>query len=87
MQDGVPLHIANPVKLLLKRHFGNVRIISHQFHTALASPSPDLNSCDFWLWGYLKDIIFSTLIAHLAKLKAPIVQYILTATLEYCDQL
>ncbi|GBN65801.1 hypothetical protein AVEN_85675-1, partial [Araneus ventricosus] len=24
------------------------------------SRSPDLNPCDFWLWGYLKDVVFST---------------------------
>ena len=29
----------------------------------------DLNLCDFWLWGYLKDV-FSTTIVHLAELKA-----------------
>ncbi|GFT28021.1 hypothetical protein NPIL_164711 [Nephila pilipes] len=28
--------------------------------------SPDLNPCDLKLWGYLKDAVLSTLIAHLA---------------------
>ncbi|GBN75379.1 hypothetical protein AVEN_8064-1 [Araneus ventricosus] len=82
MQDGAPPHIANPVKQLLKRHFGNARIISRQFPTAWPSRSPDLNPCDFWLWGYLKDFVFSTPIAHLAELKARIAEHILNVTPE-----
>ncbi|GBM66465.1 hypothetical protein AVEN_146293-1 [Araneus ventricosus] len=81
MQDGAPPHIGNPVKQLLKRHFGNARIISGHFPTVWPSRSPDLNPCDFWLWGYLKDV-FSTPIAHLAELKARIEQHILNVTPE-----
>ena len=33
MQDSAPPHIANPVKQLLKRHFGNTKIISRHFPT------------------------------------------------------
>ena len=39
--------------------------------------SPDFNPCEFWLWGYLKDVVFSTLIVHLAKLKPRIAKHIL----------
>ncbi|GBN77041.1 hypothetical protein AVEN_208727-1, partial [Araneus ventricosus] len=46
------------------------------------SRSPDLNPCDFWLWGYLKDVVFSTPIAHLAELKARIAQHILNVSPE-----
>ncbi|GFW88347.1 MULE domain-containing protein [Trichonephila clavipes] len=28
---------------------------------------PDLNPCDFWLCGYLKDVVFSAPIAHLSE--------------------
>ncbi|GBN59853.1 hypothetical protein AVEN_111687-1 [Araneus ventricosus] len=49
---------------------------------AWPSRSPDLNPCDFWLWGYLKDVVFSTPIAHLAELKARIAQHILNMTPE-----
>lgn len=82
MQDGAPPHIANPVKQLLKRHFGNARIISRRFPTAWPSRSPDLNPCDFWLWGYLKAVVFSAPIANLAELKARIAQHILNVTPE-----
>ncbi|GBM00544.1 hypothetical protein AVEN_77354-1 [Araneus ventricosus] len=74
--------MANPVKQLLKRHLGNARIISRHFPTAWPSRSPDLNTCDFWLWGYLKDVVFSTPIAHLAELKARVAQHILNVTSE-----
>ncbi|GBN07059.1 hypothetical protein AVEN_39056-1 [Araneus ventricosus] len=70
------------MKQLLKRHFGNARIISHLFPTALPSRSPYLNPCDFWLWGCLKDVVFSTPTAHLAELKACIAQHILNVTPE-----
>ncbi|GBN56822.1 hypothetical protein AVEN_33068-1 [Araneus ventricosus] len=75
--DGAPPHIANPVKQLLKRPFGNARIISRHFPTAWPSRSPDLNPLDFWMWGYLKAVVFSNPIAHLAELKARIAQHIL----------
>ncbi|GBN61204.1 hypothetical protein AVEN_71519-1 [Araneus ventricosus] len=69
MQDGGLLHIATPVKQLLNLHFGNDRIISRYFPTAWPPRSPDLNPCDCWLWGYLKDIVYGGPIANLAELK------------------
>ncbi|GBN93660.1 hypothetical protein AVEN_24970-1 [Araneus ventricosus] len=58
MQDGAPPHIATPVKQLLNLHFGNDRINSHNFATAWPPRSPDMNPCDFWLWGCLKDVVY-----------------------------
>ncbi|GFX27455.1 uncharacterized protein TNCV_35521 [Trichonephila clavipes] len=43
MQVGVPSHAANPVKQLLKGHFGNARVISCHFPAAWPPQSPDLN--------------------------------------------
>ncbi|GIY04097.1 hypothetical protein CDAR_543321 [Caerostris darwini] len=54
MQDGTPLHVAKTLKQLLKRHFGNDRIISLHFPTTCPSRSPDINLCDFWLVLKLK---------------------------------
>ena len=82
MEDDIPPHIANPVKKLLKRYFRNARIISRHFPTAWRSRSPNFNLCDFWLWSYLKDTVFSTPIARLAELKARIAQHILNMTPE-----
>ena len=61
--NGAPPHIANPVKLLLKRLFENARNMSHHFPTTWPSRSPDLDMCDLWVWGYLKNVVFSTPIA------------------------
>ncbi|GBN61464.1 hypothetical protein AVEN_199811-1 [Araneus ventricosus] len=52
MQDGAPPNIATPVSQVLNMHFGNDRIISHHYPKAWPQWSPDLNTCDFWLWGY-----------------------------------
>ncbi|GFV15145.1 uncharacterized protein TNCV_4327921 [Trichonephila clavipes] len=82
MQDGAPLLFANPVKQLLKEHFINNRVFSRHFPTAWPLRSLDLNLRDFWLWGYLKDVVFSASIAHLAELRPRIAQYILNMTPE-----
>ncbi|GBN87143.1 hypothetical protein AVEN_173265-1 [Araneus ventricosus] len=58
MQAGAPAHIATSVKQLLYLHFGNDRIMSRHFPTAWLPQSPDLNPCDFWMWGYLKDVVY-----------------------------
>ncbi|GBL92350.1 hypothetical protein AVEN_35877-1 [Araneus ventricosus] len=81
-QDGASPHIATPVKQLLNLHFRNDRIISHHFATAWPPRSPDLNPCDFWLWGYLKDVVYAAPIANLAELKNRITQHILNITTE-----
>ena len=47
MQDGATPHIAKPVKQLLKRHFGNSRIINRHFTTVWPFRLPDLIPCDF----------------------------------------
>ncbi|GFW42081.1 uncharacterized protein TNCV_1905391 [Trichonephila clavipes] len=54
MQDGAPPHIARRVKDLLRKSFGDDRVLSRHFHHAWPPRSPDLSPCDYWLWGYLK---------------------------------
>ncbi|GBM88945.1 hypothetical protein AVEN_146637-1 [Araneus ventricosus] len=82
MQDGTPPHIATPPQQLLNLHFGNVRIISRHFSTAWPPRSSDLNPCDFWLWGYLQDVVYGDPIANLAELKNRIAQHIHCITTE-----
>ncbi|GFV12395.1 uncharacterized protein TNCV_3146421 [Trichonephila clavipes] len=43
MQDGAPPHIARRVKDLLRRSFGDDRMLSHHFHHAWPPRSPDLS--------------------------------------------
>ncbi|GBM15013.1 hypothetical protein AVEN_266908-1 [Araneus ventricosus] len=82
MQDGAPPHIATPVKQLSNLHFGNDRIIIQHFPTAWSPRSPDLNPCDFWLWGYLKDVMYGGPIANIPELKNSIAQHIHNITTE-----
>ncbi|GBN12334.1 hypothetical protein AVEN_95190-1 [Araneus ventricosus] len=82
MKDGTPPHIATTVTQPLNLYFGNDRIISRHFPSAWPPRSPDLNPCDFWLRGYLKDVVFGSPIANLAELKNRIVQHIHNITTE-----
>ena len=72
MQDGAPPHIPTPVKQLLNAQFGDDRIISRHFPTTWPPCSSDLNPRDFWLWGYLKNVVYSGHIQNLADLMANI---------------
>ncbi|GFW91681.1 uncharacterized protein TNCV_4501001 [Trichonephila clavipes] len=56
IQDGAFPHVAHCVKQLC--HFGDDRIISRHFHTAWPTTPADLNTCDFWLWGCLKTMMY-----------------------------
>lgn len=74
MQDGAPPHIALPVQALLRRNFSDDRVISRSFSTSWPPRSPDLNPCDFWLWGYLKSHVYKGNVPNLAVLKDRISQ-------------
>ncbi|GBM45234.1 hypothetical protein AVEN_63841-1 [Araneus ventricosus] len=69
MQDGAPPHIDRRVKQLLTQYFSDARVISHHFPTALPPRSPDITTCDFWLWGFLKDNIYRKSPASLLDLR------------------
>ncbi|GFW28641.1 uncharacterized protein TNCV_2317891 [Trichonephila clavipes] len=49
MQDSAPLHIARRVKDLLRRSFGDDRVLRGNFHHTWPPRSPDLSPCDYWL--------------------------------------
>ncbi|GFW36135.1 uncharacterized protein TNCV_4929981 [Trichonephila clavipes] len=57
MQDGAPPHITRCVTDVLKHHFTEERVISRQSRHLWPPRSPDLNPCDFWLWGHLKQLV------------------------------
>ena len=67
-QDGAPAHTANEVQNYLKQQF------SERFLDKTMWPprSPDLNPCDFYLWGYLKSVVYNPLPKNLDELKANI---------------
>lgn len=68
MQDGAPPHIYRPVKELLTAVFQD-RVISRHFANSWPPRSPDLNPADYWLWGYLKNLVFRTRPTTLEELK------------------
>ena len=51
-------------------------IISRHFPTVWPARSPDLNPCNFWLWGYLKDLVYSDPIRSLSDLKDSIARHV-----------
>jgi len=65
MQDGALPHRTNAVFELLDEHFpGRVLGLGYgdKHSGGLDWPpySPDLNPCDFYLWGFLKDEVYQT---------------------------
>lgn len=76
MQDGATPHIGREVKELLRANFGENRVISRAFQDAWPPRSPDLNPCDFWLWGFLKDRVYSGGIRTIPELKASITRHV-----------
>jgi hypothetical protein len=71
-QDGATPHTANIVQEWLTSKFGS------KFIDKLKWPprSPDLNPCDFYLWGYLKSKVYNPLPKTLDDLKANIINEI-----------
>ena len=51
MQDGATPHTVNATLELLTRKLGDI-VISRKTDNPWAAHSPELNSCDFFLWGY-----------------------------------
>ena len=58
MQDGASPHTAIATRELLEKHFKD-RVLGRFFAFPWPSHSPDLNVCDFFLWGHLKDKVYT----------------------------
>ena len=63
MQDGARPHRTAKVFDVLQEHFDS-QVIALDYPTSTGIKmdwppySPDLNPCDFFLWGYLKDTVY-----------------------------
>ena len=57
-QDGATAHTARDTMQLLREHFPE-RLISLRGDHPWPARSPDLTPCDFFLWGYLKSIVYN----------------------------
>ncbi|GFU94574.1 uncharacterized protein TNCV_1265451 [Trichonephila clavipes] len=79
MQDGTPAHITCCVKDVLKHHFTEKRVISRQFLHLRSPRSPDLNPCDYWLWGggHLRQLVSCDQPRPLPDLKDSISRHVL----------
>ncbi|GFX06109.1 transposable element tc3 transposase [Trichonephila clavipes] len=73
--NGGPAYIIRYVKQVLRRRFGDDRIISRHFLTVWRHKSPDLNPCNFRLKGYLTAMTYRDPITSLFDLKENIERY------------
>jgi hypothetical protein len=64
-QDGARPHTANLVQNWLKSKFKDFFVDK----TKWPPRSPDLNPCDFFLWGYLKSVVYNPLPKTIEELK------------------
>ena len=67
-QDGARPHTTKAVQTWLHDKFGTKFISKEKWPPR----SPDLNPCDFFLWGYLKERVYSPIPKNIEELKANI---------------
>jgi len=67
-QDGATSHTARQSMAAVRELFGN-RVISRFGEIPWPTTSPDLSVCDFFLWGYLKNRVYTTRPRRLDELK------------------
>ena len=77
-QDGATPHTANSVQNWLSSKFGDKFVDKKKWPPR----SPDLNPCDFFLWGYLKSRVYNPLPRNLDDLKANIEREIKTIKID-----
>lgn len=56
-QDGARAHTAVVTREVLEDIFGMENVISQGFPFQWPARSPDITPCDFFMWGYLKDLV------------------------------
>ena len=61
---------------MLQQHFSDSGMNSSAFPTAWPEKALGLNSCDFWLWGLLKDVVYQGYVSDIAPLKDRITLYV-----------
>ena len=73
-QDGAPAHRLIAVRDRLNAVFGNNRVIGLGHNVEWPPRSPDLTPCDFFLWGYIKDKVFSSPPRDIDELRQKIIR-------------
>ncbi|KAJ4439845.1 hypothetical protein ANN_07973 [Periplaneta americana] len=72
LHDGAPAHFSRTARRYLDRRFPD-RWIGRGGPIAWPPRSPDLNPHDFYLWGHLKSLVYSSLVPDLESLRNRIV--------------
>jgi hypothetical protein len=78
-QDGAPPHWGSDIRRFLDATFPN-RWTGRDGSTPWPPRSPDITPLDFFLWGYVKDKVFSTPVPDITNLKARITEAFATIT-------
>lgn len=82
-QDGAAPHTATDALNWLDTHFGD-NVISLKTLIEWPPHSPDLNPLDFFLWGHLKEHVYSPPPTDLKQLKAAIVRKVKQISIDTC---
>jgi hypothetical protein len=59
LHDGAPAHFAREVRTWLDQNFPE-KWIGRNGPVLCPSRSPDLNPCEFFLWGHMKQLVYAT---------------------------
>jgi hypothetical protein len=78
-QDGAPPHFANTVKAFLDQQFPG-KWIGRSGLIAWPPRSPALTPLDFFLWGYIKDLVYQTKVQDVTELRRRITAVCETVT-------
>lgn len=82
-QDGAPPHYALPVREWLSEHFPN-RWLGRRGPVEWPPRSCDLSPPDFFLWGYLKELVYEKKPTTLAELRQQIITAFHSVTPSLC---
>ncbi|KAL1487854.1 hypothetical protein ABEB36_015504 [Hypothenemus hampei] len=84
-QDGATAHTAQGSMAILRQHFPT-RLISLRGDLQWPARSPDLAPCDFFLWGYLKSLVYNDRPRTLPHLKNNIRQAIANIPIDMLER-
>ncbi|CAF4656865.1 unnamed protein product [Rotaria sp. Silwood2] len=85
MHDGAPAHYASNVRDWLDENFPG-RWIGRRGALDWPARSPDLTPADYFLWGYLKDIVYQNKRRTLSSLKQSIISAFSTIDSDLCKK-
>lgn len=84
-QDGAPPHYSTAARAILNEHLPH-RWIGRRGPVEWPPRSPDLNVCDFFLWGALRDLVYARRPKNTTELAAFIREEISSFTPDTCQK-